>query len=161
MPVFRYRLQVLLDQKTQRKEKAQENLTQQRNLLKDALDNLNRLKVAKEEKEAFRRDRRAGLLRGASGGEDVRQRADYVKALEADVLEAKRKVLLQQISVTDCEEQVDIAAKHFEECIREVEVLTKHRTKAEERFRREQELLEEREQDEIGSVLHAARKRPS
>lgn len=159
MAVFRYRLEVLLDQKTKRKEKAQENLAAQRNQLQDALDNLNRLRGAKEETEASRRDHRARLLSGASGGLDVRQRADFVKALDADVIEAKRKVLLQQITVTDCEEQVETARKQFEECVREVEILTKHRAKAEARFRREQEQAEEREQDEIGSVLHAARKR--
>ncbi len=161
MAQFRYRLEVLLDQKNRQQEKAQENLVEQRNQLKDALDNLSRLREAKEEKERSRRDRRARLLSGSPGGDEVRQRADYLKALDADVLEAKRKILLQQITVTDCEEQVEVAKKQFEEAVREVQILEKHRAKAEQKFRRDQDEAEQRELDEIGSVLHAARKRPS
>ena len=161
MALFRYRLQPLLDQKNAAKEKAQKNLGAQRNLLQEALDNLDTLRHSKEEMEAKRRGRRAQLLVGVAGGGDIRRRADYLKALESDVLEAKRKVLLQQISVSDCEEQLESARKHFEECVREAEILTKHRDKAERLFQRELAQAEEREQDEIGSVLHAAKKRSS
>jgi flagellar biosynthesis chaperone FliJ len=92
---------------------------------------------------------------------EVRERAEFVKVMGVQIEDAKNDVLVQRTVIETCEVKVLQAKSLVEEAKREVEILTKHRAKQEERFMREERVKEELELDEIGNVLFTTRRRPS
>lgn len=159
MPVFRYRLQTLLDQKLEHKQEAERVLAQRRKELREAEERLAGLRTRQEELEAGRAARRASLLPGTSSGEEIRRRRDDLSLAARRVEDIKDEVMAQRIQIEDRKEQVETAASALAAVAREAEVLTKHRSRGERRWNAEVERKEAIEQDEIASALHQARRR--
>ncbi|MEZ5403583.1 MAG: hypothetical protein R2729_28140 [Bryobacteraceae bacterium] len=155
---FQYRLQTLLDQKARAQEEAERALgDKQRDLRveRERLEEENgKLAAVQQKREAFRRETPAEMT-----ADTMRYRADYLRGLGQDVELAKDAVYAQRFAVEEAEERVEEARSALARATREAEVLRKHREKAETRWRREQERAAELEQEEIGSVLHEARRR--
>ena len=127
MPVFRYRLQPLLEQKIQLKDEAAQILFTKKQRLRTATEKLIELdrqqQVLAERKDASRR----GLLAagGPSGvsGLEIRRRSEYLTALGLDLEAAKDAVFAQKIFIDECNREVADAQDHLAKCSRDVEVL--------------------------------------
>ena len=165
MAQFTYRLQRLLEQKEEARKEAERELTRQEHELEAQRATLRSLQQRERELVERREHMRRDLLKQPGEGvalaaSEVTKRSEDVKVVGLQIEDAKKDVGSQRVVVEQCETRVQQAKRRVEEARREVEVLTKHRTKQEERFQRALQVQEELELDEIGNVLHAARRRP-
>jgi len=166
MAQFVYRLRLLLVQKEELKKEAERELALRQKELEAQREHLEVLQ-RREQELVEKRDRLRRELLNKSGEQDaltaheVRERAEFVKVMGVQIEEAKKDVLVQRTVIETCEVKVQQAKSLVEEAKREVEILTKHRAKQEERFMREERVKEELELDEIGNVLFTTRRRPS
>ena len=164
MTQFTYRLQPLLEQKEEAKKEAEREQARQEQELESQLAVLRSLQQREQELVEKRKQLRRELLSKPSGHEtltaqEVLTRSEYVKTVGLEIEEARNDVLAQRQLVEQCELRVQEAKKCAAEARREVEVLTKHRAKQEERFLRELQVQEERALDEIGNALYINRRR--
>ncbi len=164
MSQFTYRLQPLLEQKEELRKQADQEVARQEEELQKQLSVLQALQGRVQELI----EKRTGLRRDLMGrpeqqspltAAEVRERSEFAKALGLDIQEAENKVSSQRLVIVACEARLNEAKQHAAEARREVEVLTKHREKQEERFHRELQAKEEVALDEIGNVLYATRRR--
>ena len=166
MAQFVYRLRLLLEQKEEAKKEAERELAQRQKELEAQREHLEVLQQ-REQELVEKRDRLRRELLNKSAEQDpltayeVRERAEFVKVMGVQIEEAKTNVLVQRTVIETCEVKLQQAKSAVEEAKREVEILTKHRAKQEERFMREERAKEELELDEIGNVLFTTRRRPS
>jgi len=165
MTQFTYRLQRLLEQKEEAKKEAEKELARQEQELEAQLAALEPLQQRHRELVEKREQLRRELLAKPDAGEaltarEVLERSEYVKVVGLQIEDAKNDVLSQHRLVEQCEARVKEATHRVAEARREVEVLTKHRAKQEERFLRELQAQEELALDEIGNVLYTTRRRP-
>lgn len=166
MAQFVYRLRLLLEQKEELKKEAERELALRQKELEAQREHLEVLQ-RREQELVERRDRLRRELLNKSGEQEalaaheVRERAEFVKVMGVQIEDAKNDVLVQRTVIETCEVKVLQAKSLVEEAKREVEILTKHRAKQEERFMREERVKEELELDEIGNVLFTTRRRPS
>jgi flagellar biosynthesis chaperone FliJ len=164
MSKFTYRLQLLLERKEAAKKDAERELARAEQELQAAIEVLESLQ--RREKELIRRraQLRRDLLSKPDTGDtltagEVRQRSQNVKALGLHIQEVRSEVLLQHETVEQHELRVEQAKAHVADTRREVEVLTKHRMKQQERFLRDLLAKEELALDEVGNVLYTTRRR--
>jgi flagellar biosynthesis chaperone FliJ len=158
---FQYRLQVLLDRKAREQEEAERALGAAHAGLRLQRERLEQEKRIQEE-IALRRDTaRRPAAGGTISSQSMGCHADYLRGLEFDLNQAKDAVYAQVYAVEEAEEKVEQARAALAEATRQADVLRKHREKAESRWRRAQERMEALEQEEIGAVLHEARRRLS
>lgn len=163
MTGFKYRLQLLLEHKQEIKKEAERELLRREEELENQRATLEilrrRMQELIEKRHQLQRDLLSHPHMGPSlSGREVQQRIEYIKALGFQIEEAQADVSTQRTVVEDWQQRVQQAKKEVEDANREVEVLQKHRTKQEERFRREQEKQEELALDEIGNVLYTSRR---
>jgi flagellar export protein FliJ len=162
---FVYRLQLLLEQKEEAKKEAERELARREQELErqeGILENLKRREKELVDKRAKMRDE----LLSPPGGDPlaahvVQSRSDYIKVLGKDIENAGKDIQRQRDVIQKCREHVEDGKHKVNESRREVEVLTKHKKKQEERFLREAAAKEELELDEIGNVLYMTRQRPT
>jgi len=165
MTQFTYRLQPLLEQKEEAEKEAEREQARQEQELQSQLAALRSLQQRERELVEKREQLRRELLskpgeHGALTAREVLARSEYVQAVGFEIEEARNDVLAQRQLVEQCEIRVQEAKQRVAEARREVEVLTKHRAKQEERFLRELQVQEERALDEIGNALYTNRRRP-
>lgn len=163
MAQFTYRLQRLLEQKEEARKEAERELTRREQQLEAQRATLRSLQQRERELVERREHMRRDVLKQPGEGvalaaSEVTKRSEDVKVVGLQIEDAKEDVSSQRVVVEQCEARVQQAIRCVEEARREVEVLTKHRTKQEERFQRALQLQEELELDEIGNVLNAVRR---
>jgi flagellar biosynthesis chaperone FliJ len=166
MTAFVYRLQLLLEQKEEAKKQAERELARQEEELHAELQALEERKQQEKQLVAKREQLRRDLLvkpelDQALSARQVQERCGYIKVVGIQIEEANADVLAQLTVVKACEANVQQAKERAKEARREVEVLTKHRAKQEERFLRDELAKEDLALDEIGNVLYATRRRPT
>jgi hypothetical protein len=160
---FVYRLQLLLERKEEAQKEAEREATQREQELQTQLNMLEELKRREKALIAKRGQMRRDLLSKPAPDatlsvSDVQQRAEYVKAMAFEIEQAGNDVLAQNSVIETCQAKVDEAKQVAHEARREVEVLTKHRSRQEERFRREEQAKEDLALDEVGNVLYSTRR---
>ncbi len=158
MAEFKYRLQVLLDQKLEAQEEAQRKLAERQKELAAEQKAFDDLTTAQQRiEEAMARTRQTLLTPGCEV-QGILFRRDYLRGLKTDLESAKDAVLLQRVRVQDFEQRVSEARQELAECSRQVEILKKHRERLAKRFAREQEAQEAKEQDEMGNLIYLRRR---
>jgi hypothetical protein len=154
---FQYRLQTLLEQKLQAKEDAQHRLAAaQRELGKQQRE----LEVCqREQREAADRLQQAraealSTVTGATTGEWMRLKRAHIHMLEEQHARAVAETKAQELSVAEAEERLADARQTLSSRSRDVEVLEKHRSRLERRFRAENERKEALDQEEMANVIY-------
>ncbi len=162
MAQFIYRLQLLLEQREERRKEAERELLRQEKELEAQSAALQTLQQKVEQLVARRRQLQREVTKTGDAGvlsaKDIQQRFEETQVVGLLIDDAKNDVLAQRSLIEQCEARVQEAKKNLQEATREVEVLQKHRAKQEERFQREQQAQEELVLDEIGNVLHTTRR---
>jgi flagellar biosynthesis chaperone FliJ len=161
MAQFRYRLQMLLEQKVHAKEESERALGVAQRELRTAQDELaacRREQEAMEEK--LRRARVESVSTGAGGstGQMMLFRRDYIARLLDEVDEAADATRAQELTVADAEERLAAVRKELPERSRDVEVLEKHRAKLERRFNDAVSRKEALDQEEMANVIFLQRR---
>jgi flagellar biosynthesis chaperone FliJ len=161
---FTYRLQVLLDRKEDAKKQAERELARIEQEREAEVAKLRSLelheKSLRERREQLRRDLFNKPAEGDLTAIEIMRRSEYLKEVGTQIEEAKANVLTQMGVIEECDIRVKQATQKVAEARREVEVLTKHRSKQEERFVRELQAKEELALDEVGNVLYTIRRQP-
>jgi flagellar protein FliJ len=164
MAQFIYRLQLLLEQKEETRKAAEREVARREQELQAEQEKLRTLQQREQELVERKRQLRRELLSqpgqgGALTAGEVIKRSEDVKVVELQIEDAQQDICAQRAVIEQCEAKLEDARKRVEEARREVEVLTKHRAKQEERFHRAEQAQEELALDEIGNVLHTVRRR--
>jgi flagellar biosynthesis chaperone FliJ len=164
MTQFRYRLQLLLERKEEAKKEAQRELKRKERELHAAIEALESLLHQEKQLVEKRLQLRRDLLKkqdkdGALTAGEVFDRSQYVRVVGIQIEEIRAEVVRQRETLKQHEMRVEEAKKRVAEGRREVEVLTKHRTKQQERFLRDLQAKEELALDEVGNVLYTTRRR--
>lgn len=159
---FTYRLQVLLDRKEEAKKEAERELARIEQQREAALAKLQSLQLhersLREKREQLRRDLFNKPAEGDLTAIEIMRRSEFLQELGTQIEEAKSNVLTQMAMVEECDIRVRQASQKVADARREVEVLTKHRSRQEERFRRELQAKEDLALDEVGNVLYTTRR---
>jgi flagellar biosynthesis chaperone FliJ len=159
MAVFQFRLQALLDQRTEARKQAETLLAERETELAAERQTLKELEEeALRAAERYRRKRAERLVSGVQGGSVFTRHSDFRVGLKMDVQEAQSGVLAQLVFVDRASEAVQQARAALEDRRHEADILEKYRQKAEKRFLQEAAYREELEQDEIGNVMHLNRR---
>jgi len=156
VPLFRYRLQTLLDEKVQAKEQSQHALASAQRELRAQEEELEA--CVREQEVAVERLRRARIenmspIVGGMSGEWVRLRRDHVGRLYDEWREAAKATRAQEVSVNEAGDRLAAARKMLASRSRDVEVLEKHRARLERRFNNEAERKEALDQEEMANVI--------
>jgi flagellar biosynthesis chaperone FliJ len=159
MPGFQFRLQALLDQRTEEKQRAEDLLAERERELAAERQTMRELEEeAQRAEEHFQRKRVERFAKGVHGSSTFAKQSDFLLGLKLDVQAAQSGVLSQQVFVDQASEAVREARAVLEDRRREVDVFEKYRQKAEKQFLQEAAYREELEQDEIGNVMHLSRR---
>ena len=160
---FKYRLDPLLNHKTQVKQDAEQSLAARSRELTEEERRLAEVKQHEAELLSLKERTKNELLNPGGGkqitGEEIRRRLDYLRGVDHDVETARGEVFAQKQVVDESQEKLIQARQFLAECAREVEVLEKHRNKAEARYIQQAERKEANELDEIGAHLFISKRR--
>jgi flagellar biosynthesis chaperone FliJ len=160
---FKYRLDPLLNQKAQIKQDAEQSLVARSRELTEEEKRLAEVKQHETELLSLKERAKHELLNPGGGtqitGEEIRRRLDYLRGVDHDVETARGEVFAQKQAVDESQEKMIQARQFLAECAREVEVLEKHRDKAEARYVQQVEKKEANELDEIGAHLFISKRR--
>lgn len=160
---FKYRLDPLLSQKAQVKQDAEQSLAARSRELSEEEKRLAEVKQHEAELLSLKERAKNELLNPGGGaqitGEEIRRRLDYLRGVDHDVETARGEVFAQKQAVDESQERLIQARQFLAECAREVEVLEKHRDKAEARYVQQVERKEANELDEIGAHLFISKRR--
>jgi flagellar biosynthesis chaperone FliJ len=153
---FRYRLQILLDQKTREKDAAQQALAAVQRALQLEQEELGACR-REQDQRAIRLGRaRAEVISSAAGGskgEWIRLKRDHVWRLIEEYSDALDETRAQELKVSEAEEAVAAARLAMVARSRDVEVLEKHRARLERRFKNEADRKESLAQEEMANVM--------
>ena len=159
MARFVFRPQILLDRKTEAKQRAEEvllaresELAQERGTMQELENDLLRMKTLYQS----RRERRA--TGGAEGGAWLIVQSNYLRGLLLDMQQGQTSVLSQQVFLDRAREAVESAKEGLAAIRREVEQLEKYKARAQKKFLAEQAYREELELDEIGTGIYLSRR---
>ena len=159
MPGFQFRLQALLDQRTEEKHHAEELLALRERELANERQTMKELEEeVRRTAEHYQRKRVERFAKGTHGGSTFAKQSDFLLGLKLDVQAAQSGVLSQQFFIDQASEAMREARAVLEDRRRAVDVLEKYRQKAEKRFLQESAYREELEQDEIGNIMHLSRR---
>jgi flagellar export protein FliJ len=160
---FKYRLDPLLQQKTQVKQQAEQSLTERVRELTEEEKRLAEVQLQEAEVRGLQERAKNELLHIGSGkqltGDEIRQRLNYLRGVDQDVDSAKGEVFSQKQVVDESQAKLIQARQFLADCAREVEVLEKHRGKQEVRHKNELERKESHELDEAGTHLFISKRK--
>jgi flagellar biosynthesis chaperone FliJ len=159
MPGFQFRLQALLDKRTEEKHHAEELLALREKELAIERQTMKELEEeVRRAAEHYQRKRAERFAKGVHGGSTFAKQSDFLLGLKLDMQVAQSGILSQQVFIDQASEAVQEARAVLEDRRREVDVLEKYRQKTEKRFLLEAVYREELEQDEIGNLMHLSRR---
>ena len=159
MARFRFRLQIVLDQKLEIKKQAEEDVAKRQAELVSEQTALTRLQHREESLvQELKIARRELAYISSTTGESVFTYFARIESLNQDIDSARDAVFAQELVLDEFKEKVEQAKAHLMNCSREVEALTKYRDKLEQRFMRQLEQKEDLELDEIGNMLYMNRR---
>lgn len=98
-------------------------------------------------------------LDGGTTSDKVTQMKDYLKVVKERVKAEEKKVKDQQDQVDLAEKNLQVAKEELRLKRQEVDKLETHRKDWEKEMRKEMEVIEGREQDELGTITHAIHQR--
>lgn len=157
-----YPLKQILEIKRRRVENAERVVLEKRDLLKQEEEKLKQ-KEHERDKVLNHHNDKLNQMREEMDHETTSPKIQQMKAYLKVV---KERLKSEEKKVSDQKEQVKIAEKNLEDAIlflklkrQEVDKILTHRQDWEKEMRKEEEILEGREQDEIGSVSYMMHKR--
>ena len=159
-----YPLNQVLDVKVRRVEEAERVLIEKRRLLQIEQENLKKVEAArdkvKEHRIAKLNQLREELDHGTTS-DKVQQMKIYLKTVDEKLKVEEKKVKDQKIKVDAAQKEVDEAKHQLNVKRQEVDKLQTHKVRWEKEKRKELELLEEKEMDEIGQIVYELHRRKS
>lgn len=162
MPKVIYPLLQVLQIKKRRVEEAEKVVLEKRNLLKQEEEKLKQREKERDKVLEHQRSKlkqmREEMDKGTTSPKIIQMKV-YLKVVDENLKTEEKKV-------SDQKEQVKIAERNLEQAIQqlklrrlEVDKLLTHKQDWEREMKKEEEIIEGREQDEIGSVVYMMHKK--
>jgi flagellar export protein FliJ len=157
----KYRLQIVLDQKKEKRDEAAkrlneaiEALRQEERVLAKLEDDLRKNRETREKTELEISEK---LAMGVLGIGKVQGMWVYIKSLEAQEKQILEYIERQKVKIKQAQQVVDKARLALIEAAKELKLMEKHKEKWMARIKKEIEEKEQKEMDEIGSAMYATR----
>ncbi|MDB2613776.1 type III secretion T3S chaperone [Chlamydiales bacterium] len=96
---------------------------------------------------------------GLTTSPKIQQMKDYMKLVEEQLVKEEQKVKIQQKAVQEAERKVEEAKAFLAEKKREVDKLEEHKLNWLKGVKKELELEEAKEQDELGNIIYSLQRR--
>lgn len=157
-----YPLKQVLEVKQKRVEDAEKVVLEKKLILEREQEKLvqreaERDKVKQHLKDKFTQMRET--LDAGTTSPKIQQMKAYIKVVQEKLVVEEKKVTDQKEQVKQAEKNLDLAREELKRKRQEVDKLITHRKDWEKEMRKEQEIIEGREQDEIGTITYAIHKR--
>lgn len=101
------------------------------------------------------------LLDEGGSSPKIQQMKVYLKTVDEKLKVEDKKVADQKIQVENAEKNLEAAKKDLQAKRQEVDKLLAHKEDWEKEAKKEREIVEGREQDEIGTIIHSSQHRKS
>lgn len=162
MAKIEYPLKQVLEVKIRRVEEAEKVVQEKRNALQKEKDKLKereaeRDKVLKHHEDKLKQLREE--MDHSTTSPKIQQMKVYLKVVQEKLAVEEKKVKDQKDQVTIAENNLELALRDLKQKRQEVDKLETHRKDWEKAALKEQEQLEEKEQDELGSVMYLIHKK--
>jgi flagellar biosynthesis chaperone FliJ len=158
VPGLQFRLQVLLDQRAEQKQRAEEALAAcEKELAAEKRTMCELEEEMQRAVKAYQEQRLERVMAGPRAGLASVNTDNLLLARKQDLEVAQSGLLAQQVFVDQASEAVEQATAELAERRRDFEALDKYKEKQKKKFLQEVARKEEVEQDEIGNVMHLSR----
>ncbi|MDF2576630.1 MAG: hypothetical protein K0S74_114 [Chlamydiales bacterium] len=157
LPLPKYPLQQLLKIKEDRAEEARKVVKQKEEELKKEEEALQKLEKERDKALNHHKDKLLQYRKELDGGttsEKVTQMKAYLDVTKEKLKAEEAKVKKQLERVQKAQTELENAQTHLKAKIQEVEKIKTHREYWTKETKKELEILEERELDETGSLIH-------
>ncbi|MGK5594193.1 MAG: type III secretion T3S chaperone [Parachlamydiaceae bacterium] len=157
-----YPLQQVLEIKKRRVEDAEKIVAEKRGLLKQEEDKLKQRERERDKVQKHHQDKLQQMRDEMDSGTTspkIQQMKVYLKVVQENLKVEEKKVKDQKEQVKIAERNLENAISHLKMKRLEVDKLQTHRKDWEKEMRKEEEITEAKEQDEIGSVVYMMHKR--
>lgn len=155
-----YPLEQVLQVKQKRVEEAEKVVKEKQQILEKEQKILKEREAARDKVKAHRQDKltqlRATMDEGTTSPK-IQQMKAYLKIVEENFQIEEKKVKEQQEKVKTAEKHLEEARNDLKRKRQEVDKLVLHKTDWTKEKRRENEIQEGRDQDELGSMIHGIR----
>jgi DNA repair exonuclease SbcCD ATPase subunit len=158
-----YPLQQVMEVKQKRVDDAEKVVREKQDALEKEKTKLaerkaERDKVLKHHNEKLEQMRRE-MDEQSTSSPKIQQMKVYLKLVKEKLVVEEKKVVEQQKQVEIAEQNLEAAKKDLQQKRNEVEKLKVHREDWQKQHKKEMEIIEGREQDEIGSIIFSTQKR--
>lgn len=162
MATIAYPLKQVIEVKQKRVEDAEKVVQEKRLALQKEQEKLAQREAERDKAVQHHKDKLTQLRRSLDEGTTT----DKIMQMKAYLKVAKERVKVEEKKVKEQQDQVEIATKNLQMAElelrmkrQEVDKLHTHRKDWEKQMRKEEEIMEGREQDEIGTVIFSAKHR--
>lgn len=152
-----YPLAQVIDVKQRRVEEAEKVVKEKQMLLDKEKEKLAQREAERDKVKEHKQDKLKQLretLDSGSTSPKIQQMKVYLKVVEEKLKIEEKKVKDQQEQVNIAQKNLDQAREDLRKKRQEVDKLQSHRKDWEKEMRKELEIIEGREQDELGSIVH-------
>ena len=157
-----YPLAQIIDVKKRRVDEAEKVVLEKRKALEDELERLKEKERQRDEvkdhKKAKIKQMRDEMDQGTTSDKILQMRA-YIKVVEEKLKAEEKKVIDQKAQVKTAEQNLENAIADLKRKRQEVDKLLTHKKDWLAEVRKEEEVIEGREHDEIGSIVYLTNRR--
>lgn len=157
-----YPLKQVLEVKQKRVEDAEKVVAEKDLALKKEQEKLAQREAERDKVKSHLADKFTQMRQEMDGGTTspkIQQMKAYIKVVQEKLKAEEKKVKDQQDQVDLAQKNLDLAKEELKRKRQEVDKLVTHRKDWEKEMRKEQEIIEGREQDELGTITYAMHKR--
>jgi len=164
MPKVLYPLQQVLEVKEKRVKDAEKLVKDKKELLQKEEEKLATVKAERDKVKTHYQDKLTQfrlLLDTGTTSPKIQQTKAYIKIVAEKLVVEEKKVKEQQEKVKNAQKAVEEAVEQLKLKRQEVDKLLIHKKDWEKAIRKELEIKERNEQDEMGSLIHLSNQRKS
>lgn len=157
MAKAKYPLKEVLEIKQKRVDEAEKVLQEKRRVLEAEETKLKQVEVERDKVKEHKKDKLKQLREEMDHGTTspkIQQMKSYLKIVDEKLIVEERKVKEQKDKVEKAKKEVEAAKEQLRIKRMEVDKLQTHKTSWEKQTKREDDIKEEREMDELGTVIH-------
>jgi flagellar biosynthesis chaperone FliJ len=157
-----YPLKQVLEVKQRRVEDAEKVVSEKKLTLEKELEKLAQREADRDKVKTHMKDKLTqlrGMMDEGTTSPKIQQAKAYLKVVQGKLIVEEKKVKEQQDQVTLAEKNLELAREELRRKRQEVDKLHTHQKDWEKEMQKERDVIEGREQDELGNIIFTSRNR--
>ena len=157
-----YPLKQVLEVKQKRVEDAEKVVNEKKQILEKEQEKLEQREADRNKVKTHYKAKLTQLRETMDAGTTspkIQQMKVYIKVVQEKLVVEEKKVVDQKEQVNKAQKNLDLAREELKRKRQEVDKLITHQKDWEKEMRKEQEIIDGREQDEIGTIIYSIHKR--